>query len=209
MEVKINKNLLRNLPNFITLARVVLIFYAISCLFYNGSIWGIIALLAAFLLDGVDGVLARKLAVDNKVGSFTDTLGDRITENTLLVFLAYKRLIPLFVPLIFISRSFISDFIRFLAFQKGIGTFLINTSCLGRSLVASKTSRTVYLFLKFSVFILGAFIIVYPDIEISKLILPKIIFYAAVIATLVNLLRFMALLFDARKILRETFFNKP
>jgi len=208
MEVKINKNLLRNLPNFITLIRVILIFYAISFLFYNGSIWGIIALLLAFLLDGVDGVLARRLVVDNKVGSLTDTLGDRITENTLLVFFAYKRLIPLFVPLIFISRSFISDYIRFLAFQKGIGTFLLNTSCLGRYLVASKTSRTIYLLLKFLVFILGAFIIAYPDIEMSKLILPKIIFYTAIIATLVNILRFMVLLFDTRKILRETFFNK-
>jgi CDP-diacylglycerol--glycerol-3-phosphate 3-phosphatidyltransferase len=206
MAVKSNKDLLRNLPNIITLMRVILIFCVIFFLFHNGSIWGIIALLSAFLLDGVDGIIARRLNVDNKVGSLADTLGDRITENTLLVFFAYKRLIPLFIPLIFISRSFISDFIRFLTFQRGIGTFSVNTSRIGGYFVASKTSRAIYLILKFLVFILGSFIITYPDIEICKFILPRLIFYTAIIVTLVNILRFVALVFDTRKILRETFF---
>jgi len=66
----------------------------------------------AFLLDGIDGLLARRFNNSNNIGSFIDTLGDRITENIILVFLAYKKLIPLFIPVVFISRSFIADFIR-------------------------------------------------------------------------------------------------
>jgi len=209
MALKSRKKLLRNLANITTLIRVILIFFAISFLFHNGSrfcIWGIMVLLLAFLLDGVDGIMAKKFDANNKVGDLIDTLGDRITENTLLVFLVYKNLIPLFVPLIFITRSFISDFVRFLAFQKGIKTFLINTSYLGYCLVASKSSRIIYLVLKFTVFLLGAFIIAYPDIGICTFILPQVVFYSAIIITIINLVRFTVLLWDSRMILRETFY---
>lgn len=159
----------------------------------------------AFLLDGVDGVVARKFNVDSKTGALIDTLGDRITENVFLVFLAYKKLIPLFVPMVFISRSFISDFVRFLIFQKGISTFSINTSLLGRCLIASRTSRIAYLILKFMVFFLGAFIIIYPDMKTYRPTLLVSIFYGAIIIVAINIVRFAALLWDSRKILKETF----
>ena len=206
MAIKSNKNLVSNIPNIVTLARVILIFCAITLLLHDGSIlcvWGILVLLLALLLDGADGILARKLSVNNKIGPLIDTLGDRITENAFLVFLVYKNLIPLFIPLVFMSRSFISDFIRCLAFQKGIDTFSLNTSCIGRCLVASKTSRAVYLILKFMVFLLASFVIAYPELEICRVFVPKLVLYAAIIATLINVLRFVALVLDSRKILEE------
>ena len=208
MAIKSTKNLLKNLANIITMVRVILIFCAIALLFHDGSrycIWGILVLLLAFLLDGVDGIIARKFDANSKAGALVDTLGDRITENAFLVFLAYKKLIPLFVPMIFISRSFISDFVRSLAFQKGVCTFSLNTSLLGRCLVASKTSRAIYLILKFMVFFLGVFIITYPDMKICRFTLPLSIFYGAIIITVINLVRFVILLWDSRKILKEAF----
>ena len=186
--------------------RVVLIFFAIAFLFHSGSsfcMWGIVALSLSFLLDGVDGVIARKFSMDNNTGALIDTLGDRITENTLLIFFVYKNLIPLFIPLIFISRSFIADFIRCLAFQKGIGTFSLNTSWLGRCFVASKSSRTIYLILKFMLFLLGSFIITYPDLELCKFFLLKLVFYIAIVITLISILRFFVLVSDSWGILKE------
>jgi CDP-diacylglycerol--glycerol-3-phosphate 3-phosphatidyltransferase len=205
----ISKNhLVKNLAHITTLVRVILIFCAIALLFHNGSpycILGSMILFLALLLDGVDGILARKFNANSKVGALIDTLGDRITENTFLVFLAYKQLIPLFVPIIFISRSFLSDFVRSLALQRGIGTFALNTSLLGRCLVASKTSRAIYLILKFMVFFIGAFMITWPDMKICEVALPLAIFYGAMIITAMNLVRFAVLLWDSRKILEETF----
>ncbi len=208
MAVRNKNNLVKNLAHITTLVRVILIFCAIALLFHNGSrycLWGIIVLLLALTLDGVDGILARKFDANSKVGALIDTLGDRITENAFLVFLAYKKLIPLFVPIIFISRSFISDFVRFLALQKGIGTFALNTSLLGRYLVASKASRAIYLILKFMVFFIGAFMITHPDMKICEVALPLSIYYGAIIITAINLVRFAVLLWDSRKILKETF----
>ena len=209
MVVRSKNTLLKNLAHITTLVRVILLFCAIVLLFHNGSrycIWGGMVLLLAFLLDGVDGILARKFDANSKTGALVDTLGDRITENAFLVFLAYKKLVPLFVPMIFISRSFISDFVRSLAFQKGISTFSLNTSLLGRCLVASKTSRIAYLILKFTVFFLGVFIIAYPDMKICRFTLPLSIFYSAIIITMINLVRFVVLLWDSRKILKEAFY---
>ncbi len=167
---------------------------------------GFIFIILIFLLDGLDGFLARKLNASNNVGSLIDTLGDRITENVLLFFFAYRRLIPLFIPLVFICRSLITDFIRFLAFNRGMGTFDINKSRLGFFLVASKFSRSFYLILKFAVFLGGASIMVYPDKNCGPAML--LLYYAAIILVVVNLLRFAGVVFDARKILKSTFLQE-
>ena len=202
-------NLAMNLANLATLIRVVMVFITITCLLHRNPavrMWGFIILLLAFLLDGLDGILARRFGASNNIGSLIDTLGDRITENVMLVFFSYKNLIPLFIPLVFISRSFIADFIRFLSYHKGIGTFSINNSKFGFYIVASKTSRAIYLILKFFVFLLGAFIIVYSEKKsFYELSLYPFLFYAAIILTIVNIARFTALIFDSRKIIKEAF----
>lgn len=202
-----NDNFLKNLANLITLIRVFMVFATLMLLTHSNvgvRMVGMAVLFFIFLLDGVDGFLARKFSSSNNIGSLIDTLGDRITENVILFFLAYKKLIPLFIPVVFISRSFISDFIRFIAFYKGIGTFSINKSKIGYYIVASRTSRTLYLLLKFLVFLLGAFIIVYPDRKITPAFsFSSLLIHLAILLTIVNILRFIWLIYDSRGIIRE------
>lgn len=179
----------------------------LSCKEISLNIWGAWILLPAFLLDGLDGLLARRLSISSDVGSLIDTLGDRITENVLLIFFAYKQLIPLVIPLIFISRSFVSDFIRVLALKKGISTFAINKSKFGYYVVASKTSRITYLVLKFLVFLLGAIVIIRPSGElINKFLLFDLLLYGMIILTVMNILRFIGLVYDSKEFLKEVFF---
>ncbi|MDD5130154.1 MAG: CDP-alcohol phosphatidyltransferase family protein [Candidatus Omnitrophica bacterium] len=199
--------LLRNLANLTTLLRVILVFFIIAFLNQANAAWqiaGLILLVFTLLLDGLDGFIARKLNSSNNIGSIIDTLGDRITENVLLIFLAYKGLIPFFIPVVFVSRSFIADFIRNLAFHKGIGTFAINKSKLGFYIVASKSSRTIYLVLKYLVFLLGAFILVFPERDTGRLLLSTLS-YAAILITALNILRFLGLLHDAKGLLKDVF----
>lgn len=78
--------LIRNLANLITLIRVIMIFTAVGLLNQGNMLWrkwGVIILCLAFLLDGLDGYIARKTNFSNKIGSLVDTLGDRITENVI------------------------------------------------------------------------------------------------------------------------------
>lgn len=202
-----SNKLVKNSANIITLIRVCMIFAVLFLLFADSKftrIIGVIILLFALLLDSVDGYISRKLGVASNVGSLIDTLGDRITENVLLVFLAYYKLISLFIPVIFIVRSFISDFVRYLYFKKDISTFSINSSKIGSFVVASKASRIFYLVLKSSVFLLGALIMAF---RVESLSLAKFLRYIAIVATVINLFRFAVLIYDCQDVLKETFLD--
>lgn len=206
------------IPHFIVFFRIVLVFVIISLFFLHALIYKVIGLfLLVFIavLDWLDGYFARKLNISSKVGGLLDTMGDRITENTLLVFFTYKQLIPLFVPIIFISRSFMSDFIRYQVYENNIDTFSVNTSKLGFIFVASKTSRAMYLAVKIIIFLLGGIIlslenfIIIHKVNLADLLLNLriLIYWGAIFLVLFSLLRFILLIYDSRIILKKAFIS--
>jgi len=212
------EKLFKNLANIIVIFRSILVFLVIFLLNSQAvipRISGFVLLILIVVMDWFDGYVARRFSISSKVGALMDTLGDRITENLLLVFFAYKQLIPIAVPLIFIARSFASDFIRFLSYRNGITTFEINKSKLGIFFVASKPSRVLYLVFKIVIFSLAGFVLVVESlISIYRLDLhvflansQHVLFYGSIILVIFNLLRFILLVYDSRFILKETFTN--
>ncbi|MCP4650992.1 MAG: CDP-alcohol phosphatidyltransferase family protein [PVC group bacterium] len=203
------KWLTNNIAHTIVFIRIILVFIVLvlfSMPSFTHNIIGVILLGVAAILDGVDGYLARKNNTSSLVGGMLDTLGDRITENLLLIFFAFVRLIPIYVPLIFIARSLISDFIRFLWVRQGISTFSMHQSKLGKALVASKFSRIAYLILKIAIFFLGGIVISLQSLSGTEITLSylKIILYSgANILLATNLIRFCLLVYDSRIILRQ------
>jgi len=205
---------MKNIADLTTALRTCLIFLIIYLLNSDAlslTILGTVLLILAAIMDGLDGYLARKYCGHNKFGSLIDTLGDRITENLLLIFFAYKHLISFWIPLIFVARSFISDFIRLVCFKAGVGTFEINRSTWGFNLVASKTSRTLYLVFKILVFLLGCGALCLSatlnktgDIHSGILFLLKgLLIYSSWVLVAFNLLRFTFLLYDSRSLLKK------
>jgi len=209
--MKINRFLFENSANLISMVRIFLVFVII--LLFNSpvltfKILGLIFLFIIVWLDWLDGYLARRLNISSNIGGLLDTLSDRITENLFLVFFAYRRLIPIWVPLIFIARSFCADFIRYLNFSEGIGTFAINKSKLGFYIVASKTSRVIYLLCKFFIFYLGAILIIMQDLNVESqkqifIVLKYILLYSSIFLVILNLMRFIFLIYDSRFILKK------
>ncbi|MFH2145818.1 MAG: CDP-alcohol phosphatidyltransferase family protein, partial [Candidatus Omnitrophota bacterium] len=156
------------------------------------------------ILDGVDGYLARKYNASSLVGGMLDTLGDRITENVLLIFFACERLIPFYVPVVFVARSLTSDFIRFLWVKQQVSTFAMQTSKLGMILVSSKTSRVIYLMAKIGLFLLGGVIISLQRlVAYSALVarLADILWTGSIILLVLSLVRFSLLVYDSRELL--------
>lgn len=209
-------NFFINLPHFIVFIRVALVFVIIALLGVDSSKLnraGIFLILFIAFLDWLDGYTARRLGVSSKIGGLIDTLGDRITENTLLIFFACKEVLPLFVPLVFVTRSFLSDFIRFYAYKNNIATFSINKSKLGFVFVASKFSRAFYLVLKTAVFLLGGIILAMRNVMIAGkadsagllMNLRAVVGFAAFFLVVFNLLRFVFLLYDSRGFLKDEF----
>lgn len=144
--------------NVITVARVVLVFFAIY-LFgesFWGNLFGTLVVAAVIWMDAWDGYVARKLGIASKLGALLDITGDRIVENALWIYFAVVNMVPLWMPLVVISRSFVVDSLRAAAYAEGKTAFGADTMMktpLTKFLVASSFSRGLYGFAKAAVFI--------------------------------------------------------
>lgn len=119
-----------NLPNKITIARVVLIPLMVIIPFFhldNELIWGItvgnllclvIFLLASFT-DFLDGHLARKNNMVTNFGKFLDPLADKLLVAAALIMLVESGIIPAWIPIIILAREFSVSGIRMLAASEG------------------------------------------------------------------------------------------
>ena len=103
-------NLHKNLANLVVLLRIVFIFAVLFLMSIDNAAYRIAALLLllfTMFLDFVDGYVARRLKTTSQIGGLLDTLGDRITENLLIVFVAYMRLILFAIAALFVFACFI------------------------------------------------------------------------------------------------------
>lgn len=114
------------MANAITIGRLFLLFIVVWFI-YTGSVQ-VIALCMFLLIlviaaDGLDGWVARKRNETSTFGAVFDIAGDRIVENVLWIIFADLDLIPIWVPLLVISRGFIVDGMRSLSMQDGMTAF--------------------------------------------------------------------------------------
>lgn len=114
------------MANAITIGRLFLLF-GVVWLIYHGSVpviaWCMLLLMLVIAADGLDGWVARKRNETSTFGAVFDIAGDRIVENVLWIIFADLGLIPIWVPLLVISRGFIVDGLRSLSMQEGMTAF--------------------------------------------------------------------------------------
>ena len=110
------------MANAITVGRLILLFIAVYVL-YNGGVTAIaiaaIAIGIAIILDGLDGWVARRYNETGPLGAAFDIAGDRIAENVLWVVYADLGLIPIWVPLLMLTRGFLVDSLRAIGYGPG------------------------------------------------------------------------------------------
>jgi CDP-diacylglycerol--glycerol-3-phosphate 3-phosphatidyltransferase len=141
-------------PNRITLSRIALLFVLVV-LIYDGKF--LVRLFAAglsillIIMDWLDGYLARKLDEKTILGGLLDIAGDRIVEVVLWICLADLKLVPIWIPIVVISRGILTDTIRGYVLQYGYTAFGSKTMMrtqLGQFLTGSPVMRTGYAILK-------------------------------------------------------------
>ncbi|MBU1446519.1 CDP-diacylglycerol--glycerol-3-phosphate 3-phosphatidyltransferase [Patescibacteria group bacterium] len=105
-----------NLPNKLTLTRLLITIPAITVLFMpipNNKLIGIGFFAIASITDLLDGYIARKHNCATKLGAFFDPLTDKILNNSLLITLLYLDVFPLWIVLaIFIRELFFDAFYK-------------------------------------------------------------------------------------------------
>jgi CDP-diacylglycerol--glycerol-3-phosphate 3-phosphatidyltransferase len=135
------------MANLITLGRFLLLFLLVTAAYEAPPAWQVAnapLLLLIIALDGVDGYVARKRNETSVFGSIFDIAIDRVVENVLWVILADLGLVPIWVAIVFITRSSIVDSIRYAAISRGETAFGMMRSPLGRFLVAGRFMRGFY-----------------------------------------------------------------
>ena len=135
--------------NIITLARIVLVFVGIGLFSFDFyfDLAGAILVVIIIYMDALDGIVARKLNIASKLGALLDITGDRIVENAYWIYFAAIGLVSYWVPLVVITRSFVIDSLRSLAFSKGKTAFGKDTMMrtpIMKFLTAGRLSRAVY-----------------------------------------------------------------
>lgn len=97
--------MLMNLPNLITVLRLVAVpvtIWLILAGYFQAAFW---VFLAAGISDGVDGYLARAWNQRTDLGAYLDAIADKALLVSIFVTLAISGLIPVWLTLAVVSRD--------------------------------------------------------------------------------------------------------
>lgn len=115
-----------NLPNKLTVLRVILIpFFVLVLLLEGGSNqmlrYGAAAIfIVASLTDLLDGKIARKYNLVTNFGKFMDPLADKLLVCAALICLVELGQLPAWMVIVIVSREFIISGFRLVAVEQGV-----------------------------------------------------------------------------------------
>ena len=185
-----------NLPNKLTIARVILIvpFVVILLCAHAGFDWGFVTEYADFislgifiiasLTDMADGKIARKYGLVTNFGKFMDPLADKMLVSSAFICLVELGRIPAWIVIVIIAREFVISGFRLIASDNGI---VIAASYWGKFKTTFQMFAIILLILNFGE--------TYPMIHI----LEQILIYVALILTIVSLVDYVAKNLDVLK----------
>ena len=118
-----------NLPNYLTLARIVIVPLLVVVLLtpvadrwfgISGYALAIVIFLIASLTDILDGHLARRNNQVSNLGKFLDPIADKLLVSAALIVLVEKHLAPAWAVVVILGREFIVTGLRSVAASEGI-----------------------------------------------------------------------------------------
>lgn len=109
-----------NLPNKLTLMRMILIIPFVYCLLTGMDIAALVIFIVASLTDLADGKIARKYNLVTNFGKFMDPLADKLLVCSALICLVDMGRIPSWIVIIIIAREFVISGFRLIASDNGV-----------------------------------------------------------------------------------------
>lgn len=204
------------MANAITIGRVGLLFFGLWLLYHSDSTLLVLAgviIAIVFAGDGVDGWVARRRNSSSKLGAVLDIAGDRVVENALWVVFAERGQVPIWAPILVLTRSFVVDVMRSVALSEGktpFGEQSMMRSPITYWLTAGRFTRVVYGWSKAVGFVFLAWLLAWklPDgfflDAVYDLQVVRILGWAAVYTSLaLCIIRGVPVIMDALPYLRE------
>lgn len=168
-----------NLPNKLTIFRVILIPFFVFFLLYPGfegygNYIAAVIFIAASLTDLADGKIARKYNLVTNFGKFMDPLADKLLVCAAMICLIETGQLASWIVIVIISREFIISGFRLIASDNGI---VIAASYWGKF-------KTTFQMLMIIVLVLH---IDHPAFDLLGLVLT----YIALILTVISLIDYV------------------
>lgn len=169
-----------NLPNKLTILRVILIIPFVLCMLLPGvGTAGKYAAVAIFIIasltDMLDGKIARKNNLVTNFGKFMDPLADKLLVCSAMICLTANDKLAAWIVIVIISREFIISGFRLVASDNGV---VIAASYWGKFKTTFQMIMIVMLILDF-------------DNDIYR-VCATIVTYIALILTVVSLIDYIA-----------------
>ncbi len=123
---------LLNLPNILTLSRIVAVPAVVLLLLFESRencLWAAVVFTAASVTDWLDGYLARRWGIVTILGKFLDPLADKLIVMAALIMLIPLDRVPAWAVFVILARELIVSGIRSIASSEGI---VIAASDLGK-----------------------------------------------------------------------------
>ncbi|MFQ6020579.1 MAG: CDP-diacylglycerol--glycerol-3-phosphate 3-phosphatidyltransferase [Candidatus Aenigmatarchaeota archaeon] len=127
-----------NLPNKLTLLRIILIPFILFFLYIDNfytRLFALVLFIIAVITDILDGIIAKKRKLKTKFGNYMDPIADKILVGALFIVFTELGLVPAWMTIIIISREFIISGIRSFAASYGK---IIDANIWGKSKAASQ-----------------------------------------------------------------------
>ena len=107
--------MLKDLPNILTVSRVLMIPILVGAFYLDGKLSNIIAAIIfifASITDYLDGMLARVLKAHSKFGKVLDPIADKLLVASSLVMLIHMQIAPLIPTLLILCREILVSGLR-------------------------------------------------------------------------------------------------
>ena len=187
-QTKKTKDSIWNLPNALTLFRIVLIIPFVILLLGGQRGWfgqnllvpDILAdliFIIASLTDMLDGKIARRFGLVSNFGKFMDPLADKLLVCTAMIALIEMKRIPAWVVIVIIAREFIISGFRLIAVENGK---VIAASWWGKFKTTFQMIMVILMIIEPSLALMG-----------MPVIVVDIIMYIALALTIISLIDYL------------------
>jgi CDP-diacylglycerol--glycerol-3-phosphate 3-phosphatidyltransferase len=152
MQEEHQTKIILNLPNTLTLVRLISIPLVIICLSFRGRWGSFLAALffgMAFITDVLDGYFARRYGAVTVLGKFLDPLVDKILVCVTMIMLIPLGRIPAWMVMLIVAREMAVTGLRGVAASQGI---VIQASSLGKYKTVFQSTATILLCLHYEYF---------------------------------------------------------
>ena len=189
-----------NIPNLLTIFRILLTPLFIICLFSNypyAQLWALIIFIIASVTDAFDGYYARKYNQVTRHGKFLDPLADKILVSSAFISFAILKLVPFWMVSLIIFRDLFVTGLRMALESKGLTMI---TSKIAKAKTTTQISVIIFILL---FLVVQIFSYDWIRVVIQFIIEQRIIYYITLLATILTLWTGISYLYKNRLIIKN------